>query len=105
MQVTQLRITDLHCSAEGARANPLQEIKKSLINGGFPSLFFHVAMKIDKSRIDVAKVGICLLALDRVPALAERSSPLPSLLLGLVFFLLPLGQDLGVFCSSLKCKN
>jgi hypothetical protein len=22
-----------------------------------------------------------------------------------VFFLLPLGQDLGVFCSSLKCKN
>ena len=73
------------------------------------SLFIHsrvTTMKIDKSRTDVDNQKQSslsgLLALDGVPALAERSGPLPALFLGLVLLLLPLSQDLGVFGSSLK---
>lgn len=42
-----------------------------------------------------------LVALDGVPAFAEGSSAFPAELLGLTLFLLPLGQDLGVFSSGL----
>jgi len=39
---------------------------------------------------------------DRVPALPERRRPLPPLFLGLLGFLLPLGQDLGVLGRGLS---
>ena len=42
-----------------------------------------------------------LVALDRVPALPERSGALPAELLGLTLLLLPLGQDLGVLGGGL----